>query len=101
MAGVSAPPRLGLASGSGMSVTTCDGGDGGNANGSPGGASSAGVFGFRSGTSMFETAANEPGGGGAFGSGGVIGTEVMVGFRSGAGAPVSYTHLTLPTTPYV
>ena len=37
-----------------MSVTTC-GGDGGNANGSPGGASSAGVFGLRSGMSMFET----------------------------------------------
>ena len=85
MAGVSVPPRLGLASGSGMSVTTCDGGAGGNTNGSPGGASSAGVFGLRSGMSMFETAANEPGGGGALGSGGVIGTEVMVGFRSGGG----------------
>src|SRR3990172_424856 len=55
MANGSAPARLGLGSGRGMSVTTCGAGDGGRGN--EGGARSEGAFGLRSGRGRLSASA--------------------------------------------
>ena len=78
--------RLGLGSGGGMSVTTCDGADGDGATGGEGGASSAVTTGLRSGRGTTEDAvATSDCGVTVCGMGAVIGAGVD-GFRSGSGS---------------